>query len=254
VTDNFIDYQGKLVIVTGASSGIGRAIAIELGRRNASLVLVGRNREALAKTSEQAGTSSCHLMPLDLSEPDRIFPTVRQMVEERGRIYGLCHAAGMVDTRPMSAIRLDGLKSLMDVNLTAGIELARAVSRRDVMTEDGGVILFISSIYGHVGMAGQVAYSASKGAVSSAARAMAMELARRGIRVNCLSPGLVRTPMTESAFEKLSVAQIKEIEAMHPLGVGTPEDVARAATFLLAPQTGWITGIDMVVDGGYTAR
>jgi len=103
-------------------------------------------------------------------------------------------------------------------------------------------------------MPGQIAYSASKGAVNSAVRTMAVELARRQIRVNTLSPGLVRTDMTNEAFKLLTEEQVKKLEQSFPLGVGSSGDVARAAAYLLAPQNRWITGIDLVVDGGYTAR
>jgi NAD(P)-dependent dehydrogenase (short-subunit alcohol dehydrogenase family) len=250
----FIDFQDRQILVTGASSGIGQAISVELGRRNAKLILLGRNQEALSRTSCLFGHDRCHILPLDLANSDAILPAVRGVVDQKGRIYGVCHAAGVSETRPMSSIKLEGLRSLMEINVTAGIEVARVVCRRDIMTEEEGAVLFISSIYGRVGMAGQISYSASKGAVTAAARAMAIELARRKIRVNCLSPGLVRTRMTEAAFEKLSSAQVDEIEKAHPLGPGRPEDVARAAVFLLAPQNAWITGIDLVVDGGYTAR
>ena len=250
----FIDFQERQVLVTGASSGIGQAIAVELGRRNAKLIVLGRNREALSQTSALIGDDRCHILPLDLADSDAILPGVRSVVDQRGRIYGVCHAAGVVETRPMSAIKLESLRSMMEINLTAGIELARVVCRRDIMTDEGGAVLFISSIYARVGMAGQISYSASKGAVTAAARAMAIELARRKIRVNSLSPGLVRTQMTEAAFGKLSSSQVKELEGAHPLGPGKPEDVARAAVFLLAPQNAWISGIDLVVDGGYTAR
>ena len=143
---------------------------------------------------------------------------------------------------------------MMDVHLLAGIELARAACRRDVMEEQGGALLFVSSIYGLVGVSGQIGYSASKGAVAAAVRSMAVELARRNIRVNALSPGLVKTPMTDEALAKLSDVQVRKIMDAHPLGIGTPEDVAKAATFLLAPENRWITGIDLVVDGGYTAQ
>jgi NAD(P)-dependent dehydrogenase (short-subunit alcohol dehydrogenase family) len=250
----FIDFQGRQVLVTGASSGIGQAIAVELGRRNAKLILLGRNQDGLAKASAMIGQEQCHILPMDLAKTDAILAAVRSVVDQRGRIYGLCHAAGMVETRPMSAIKLDSLRAVMDINLTAGIEMARVVCRRDIMTDEGGAVLFISSIYARVGMAGQISYSASKGAVTAAARAMAVELARRKIRVNSLSPGLVHTQMTDVAFGKLAPSQVKGLEDSHPLGPGRPEDVARAAVFLLAPQNTWITGIDLVVDGGYTAR
>jgi len=103
-------------------------------------------------------------------------------------------------------------------------------------------------------MPGQIGYCASKGALAAAARAMAIELARRKVRVNCVSPGLVFTAMTEEAFSLLSHEQVEKIKAAYPLGPGRPEDVARAVVFMLAPGTPWITGVDLPVDGGFTAQ
>ena len=250
----FIDFQGKKVVVTGASSGIGRAISVELSRYGATLILVGRDRKRLDETASLLDSDNSHTMVLDLREYSEILSKIKEFSREFGRIYGLCHCAGVVETRPLSSIKVDGLKSMLDVNLVSGIELARSVCRRDVMEEKGGSILFISSIYALVGMPGQIAYSASKGAVNSAVRTMAVELARRQIRVNTLSPGLVRTDMTNEAFKLLTEEQVKKLEQSFPLGVGSSGDVARAAAYLLAPQNRWITGIDLVVDGGYTAR
>ena len=114
-------------------------------------------------------------------------------------------------------------------------------------------MVFLSSIAAHVGVVGRVGYSASKGGIAAAARSMAVELARRNIRVNCVSSGLVKTPMTDKAFAQLTKEQITAIKNAHPLGIGKPEDVARAVAFLLAPQNTWITGADLIIDGGYTA-
>jgi len=250
----FIDFQGKKVIVTGASSGIGRAISVELSRYGAIVILLGRDMERLDETASLIESEDSHTMVLDLREHSAILSKIKEFSREFGRIYGLCHCAGVVETRPLSSIKVDGLKSMIDVNLVSGIELARSVCRRDVMEKKGGSILFISSIYALVGMPGQIGYSASKGAVNSAVRTMAIELARRKIRTNTLSPGLVRTDMTNEAFKLLTEEQVKKLEQSFPLGVGNSEDVARAAAFLLAPQNTWITGIDLVVDGGYTAR
>jgi NAD(P)-dependent dehydrogenase (short-subunit alcohol dehydrogenase family) len=250
----FIDFAGRLVVVTGASSGLGQAIAVELNRRGATVVLVGRDHTRLSGTAAALGNDRFRLLPLDLQDLGGIHDRLRLFAGEHGRIYGLCHSAGVVETRPLSSLKLDGLHSMLNVNLTAALELARAISRRDVMCEDGGSLLFISSIYAWVGMPGQIGYSATKGAMISAARTMAVELARRRIRVNTLSPGLVRTPMTDTALAMLTDSQVSDLESAHPLGPGQPEDVARAAAFLLAPQSPWITGIDLVIDGGYTAR
>jgi len=250
----FIDFAGKKVIVTGASSGVGRAISIQLSRCGATLILIGRNRESLMETTASLGSGDYHIIVLDLTEHEAILPKIKEISLQVGRIYGLCHAAGMDEIRPLSSCKAERFKPLFDINLIAGIELTRAVCRRDVMEEDGGSILLISSIAAIVGVPGHVAYSASKGAVSAAVRTLAIELAKRKIRVNAIAPGLIRTDMTVKALSVLPEQQRREVEEAHPLGIGNPEDAARAAAFLLAPQNTWITGIDLVIDGGYTAQ
>ena len=249
----FIDFQGKWVLVTGASSGIGRAMAVELSRWGAALILVGRDADRLNETADLLNPCPNHLLSFDLADYSRIDPVFKELAHRIGRIYGFCHCAGTVETRPLSSSTRKGLQAMMDINLFAGLELARVVCRRDIMEDEGGSLLFISSIYARVGMAGQVGYSASKGAVSAAARAMAVELARRRIRVNTLLPGLVKSAMTDGAFSRLSRNQVKTLEDSYPLGPGTPEEVARAGVFLLAPQNTWITGSEIIMDGGYTA-
>ena len=200
------------------------------------------------------GGSEHRVVQLDLTDIDRIGPAVDELRGDIGPIYGLCHAAGTVETRPLSSNKVSIVESMLEVNLIAGLELARSVCRRNVMDSAGGSLVFVSSIYGRVGMPGQISYCAAKGAVNSAVRAMAIELARRKIRVNSVSPGLVMTEMTEDALSVLSEDHVQRLHASHPLGIGTPEDVAQAVTFLLAPGTKWITGTDLVIDGGFTAQ
>jgi len=250
----FVDFGGRRVVVSGASSGIGRAISVELSRRGASLVLMGRNRERLDETAGMLATTDVDLLLLDLADSSPVFSMIKEVVTKRSRLYGLCHCAGQVETVPLNAMQPDSLRRLYEVNVVAGLELARVVSRRDVMTEEGGSILFVSSIYASVGMAGQIAYSATKGALVSAARAMAVELARRQIRVNTISPGLVHTRLADAALGQLGPEKTRALEEAHPLGLGTPEDVARVAVFTMSPQTRWMTGTDLIIDGGYTAQ
>lgn len=253
-TRGFLDFEDRWVVVSGASSGIGRSIAIELARHGARLVLVGRHAERLAETASALQGADHRQVLLDLGRHDLIASTIADARSTTGPLYGLCHAAGIVETRPLPANTTQVVQAQMDINVLAGLELARSVCRRDAMAAEGGSVLFISSVYGQVGMPGQIGYCATKGALAAAARAMAIELARRRIRVNCLSPGLVLTHMTEAALGKLSPDQVEKLKSAYPLGVGRPEDVARAAVFLLSPGTGWITGVDLPVDGGYIAQ
>jgi NAD(P)-dependent dehydrogenase (short-subunit alcohol dehydrogenase family) len=253
-THSLADFDGRWIVLTGASSGIGRAIACQLSACGARVVLVGRNQKGLEDTAARLPDGHSRLLTLDLQQVNLIAPRIRELAQEIGRVFGLCYCSGVVETRPLASFQSDGFRSVMDVNLAAGLELAKVVCRKDVLTDEGGSLLFVASIYGWVGMPGQLSYSASKGAMLAAARVLAVELARRHIRVNTLSPGLVHTPMTETAFRLLSADQVRGLEAAYPLGLGEPEDVARAAAFLLAPQNRWITGTDLIIDGGYTAR
>jgi len=249
-----LEFAGRWIVVSGASSGIGRAAAIELASRGARPILIGRDAGRLTETAKALGGAEHRIVELDLTRHADTAPAIAALRPDVGTLYGLCHAAGVVQTRPLSTNTVEVVQSQLDVNLLAGLELARAVCRRELMVPEGGSLVFISSIYGLVGMPGQVGYCATKGAIAAAVRAMAIEMARRSIRVNCISPGLVETRMTVAALGRLSTEHADRLKGAHPLGVGQPEDVARAIAFLLSPANRWITGVDLPVDGGFTAQ
>lgn len=253
-SDDGRSFGDRWVVVTGASSGIGRAISTRLVAQGARVVLVGRHVDRLAETAEMAGPKDrTHVCPMDLADLPAIAPSVRGVVEKTGRLYGLCHSAGQSLTLPLSATRPDRARTLMDINFQAGLELSRVLVERPVLAEQGGSVLWISSVYAHVGAPGQIAYCATKGAIAAAVRAMALELAPRRVRVNSLSPGLVKTNMT-GVGSRMTAEQWERIEALHPLGTGDVQDVARAASFLLDPLNAWVTGADLVIDGGYSVQ
>jgi NAD(P)-dependent dehydrogenase (short-subunit alcohol dehydrogenase family) len=253
MTEQGSEFGERWIVVSGASSGIGRAVAVDLAKRGARVVLMGRRAEELEATSKLCGGSSrAEIVAIDLSHTDEIALAVAAVVKKIGRVYGFCHSAGVVQTLPLSAMTSERLRSMMDVNFLAGLELARAITRRDSMDTAGGSLLWIASVYAHVGAPGQVGYCATKGAITAAIRSMALELAPRKIRVNSLSPGFVRTPMTDASGSRMSEEQWARIVDMHPLGTGAPEDVARAAAFMLHPSNTWVTGADLIIDGGYT--
>jgi NAD(P)-dependent dehydrogenase (short-subunit alcohol dehydrogenase family) len=247
------DYAKRWVVVSGASSGIGRATAVSLSRAGARVVLMGRREDRLRETAALCDDpSGTEVFPLDLAHTDAIAPAIASLAARIGRIYGLCHCAGTVQTLPLYALKPERMRAAFEINFIAGMELVRAVTHRNVLDTGAASILWMASVYAHTGAPGQVGYCASKGAVVSAVRAMALELAPRSIRVNSLSPGFVRTEMTTAGATALSEEQWARIVALHPLGAGTPEDVARAATFMLHPVNTWLTGADWILDGGYT--
>jgi NAD(P)-dependent dehydrogenase (short-subunit alcohol dehydrogenase family) len=250
---NPMELNNRTILVTGASSGIGRETAILLSQLGARLILVGRNPEQLEKTLTLLEGGSHVVNPFDLIDVEAIPSWMKTIVSDFGPLNGLVHSAGMQFTMPLRLTTSDIMEDLMRVNVTAALSLAKGFRQRGVSTA-GSSVVFLSSVMGIVGQAGQSVYSASKGALVALTKSLALELTRDDIRVNCVAPAVVNTEMSEKMLQSLTPAQITQIEAMHPLGIGHPRDVANAIAFLLADTSRWITGTTLVVDGGYTAH
>jgi NAD(P)-dependent dehydrogenase (short-subunit alcohol dehydrogenase family) len=250
---NPLQMTGRTVMVTGASSGIGRETCILLSQLGARLVLVARDMDRLRSTLNRLEGEDHRIEAFDLTQVDVIPPWLKQLATEIGPVYGVVHCAGIQITRPLRFQTCADLNALLRINLEAAFGLAKGFRQKGVCTKDGRLVL-LSAAAALVGLTGTSSYAASKGALISLTKSLAMELSRDGLRVNCVAPAVVKTEMIEAVQNILTDEQIAAIEAMHPLGIGTALDVAYAIAFLLADTGRWITGTTLVVDGGYTAH
>jgi len=250
---NPLQLENKTILVTGASSGIGRATATLLSQLGAAIVAVGRNSARLEETRDSLTGSGHHAMVFDLGDLEAIPGWMAKVVDQSGPLDGLVHCAGIASLAPIRVLNMAEVEQVMRINYLSAVALTKEFSRKRVHRKDGSIVL-ISSVAGVVGVPGRTAYSASKGALTAFARSAALELAGAGLRVNCIAPAYVRTELYEATRASLTDEQLNALVAAQPLGLGEPLDVAHAVAFLLAPTGRWITGSVLAVDGGYTAQ
>lgn len=249
------DLEGKNIIVTGASSGLGRQVAISCSRMGARIVLMARNEERLQETQAEMQNTGIHIpVSVDLVEFDKTESILGEVVTRIGKIDGVVNCAGISSTLPLRSVSPEKLLNIFNINVFAAYQLTRIVSNPKYFSPEGGSILFISSVAGMVGENAKSAYSMTKGALIAGARSLAVELAAKKIRVNSISPGLVVTPLNSNAEHITNPEKRQALENQHLLGLGLPEDVANACIYLLSDASRWVTGTNLVVDGGYTAR
>lgn len=237
--------EGKRVLVTGASSGIGRQVAIACAQMGAQLVVSGRNGERLAATLAELEGEGHAAVAADLSRQEDI----DRLAGEAGVVDGLVHAAGISRLVPFRMISRTQLDEMFSSNVYAPMLLSKALLAKKRIAANGS-ILFISALASHVGPLATGAYSASKAALLGAMRTLALEVVKQGIRANCIAPGYVRTPMLDSLNQ--GGGSIDEHAKLTPLGLGEPEDVAYATVFYLSDASRWITRNYFIVDGGLT--
>lgn len=250
---NPFNLEGKKIILTGASSGIGRQCAIDFSRMGATIVMIARNQERLSQAlSEMSGTG--HIMiSADLTNFNDIPIIVESITQSVGKVDGLVNCAGISTTLPLKLVSSDKLDEFFKTNVYSAVELTREVTSIKHMNP-GGSVIFLSSIMGCVGESGKSLYSMTKGALIAASRSLACELARRQIRVNCISPGAILTPINEHLPHMADPEQRKKLEEKHLLGLGKTEDISSTCIYLLSNASRWVTGQNLIVDGGYTAK
>jgi 3-oxoacyl-[acyl-carrier protein] reductase len=244
------DFKGKTALVTGASRGIGRAIAVALARGGASVALNYAGNEAAAAEAlalvEKAGAGRARLLKFDVSDPVACAAAVDQVVSEFGGLHVLVNNAGIALDQLVMRQKDEDWRRTLDVNLGGAFYLIRAVAR-PMMKARAGCIVNLTSVVGEMGNAGQAAYAATKAGLVGLTKSVARELASRNIRVNAVSPGFIDTDMTAALPE----AAKQKMAEMIPLGrLGSAEDVANAVAWLCSDQASYVTGEVLRVNGG----
>lgn len=252
---NNFSLQDKKIVITGASSGIGRACAISCSEWGATLLLIGRNGEELEMTkSLLTGAAKSTLLQLDLTQFEEVSFKLKAAIDLFGAVDGVIHAAGISTTLPFRNSSPDKMNEFFQVNVVAALHLTQLLIKPGYVSPNGASIIFLTSVMSQVGESAKVLYSMTKGALLAACRSMAIELAPKKIRVNCIAPGVVVTPMSQKAYYSQNEELKEKIKKLHPLGLGSPDDVANACIYLLSDAGRWVTGTQLMVDGGYTAR
>jgi NAD(P)-dependent dehydrogenase (short-subunit alcohol dehydrogenase family) len=248
---NPMDLTGRHVLVTGASAGIGRATAVMLSRLGARVMAAGRDEQRLEATRAMLVGDGHRVAGFDLKELDGIPAWIKGLAAEAGPFDGVAHCAGIQSLRPVRIFSAAYFDEVMRTNLGAALAIAKGLRQRGVRAERSSLV-FVSSTAALIAAPGNVVYAASKGGMLSATRGLAMELLADGIRVNAVVPAVVETELIERAKATLTAEQYQDMVGRQPLGAGKPDDVAQAIAFLIADTSRFITGAELVVDGGLT--
>lgn len=244
-------FRGKTIMVTGASSGIGRAVAVALSKEGGRVVLVARREEALKETLSMMDNHDTHIVvPFDLTNFDQYASMFRNLSERGVVLSGLVHCAGIAPVLPLRILSKENSSAVFDLNYFAFIELVKYYQKKGM--SDGGSIVGISSINAHAPQKCMTAYAAAKSAVEAACRTMAIELIERNIRINSVVVGGVNTNMAQKAGEVLAGVREKGSSFVWQqlMNTASPEQLTGPILFLLSNESSYITGRELYADGG----
>lgn len=239
------------VLINGATSDIGAAIALKLKLAGYKPVLIGRNPEKLHNIASKLSIETNYCYVIDNSCCDDLSGRFKTIVSEVGKLSGMVLCSGSHEIRPLKAQTTESLFNTFQQNTLSSLMFAKCFASSLYFNNDSSLV-FVSSTAALVGEVGLSAYSAAKGGLISATKSLAVELAPRRLRVNCISPGWVETAHASNVKAKIGQAAVSEIERLYPLGFGEPEDIANVAEFLLSYKSRWISGQNIIVDGGRT--
>jgi NAD(P)-dependent dehydrogenase (short-subunit alcohol dehydrogenase family) len=239
----------KVAVITGGSSGIGHAIAGRFVEENYRTIITGRNEEKLKKAAAMLGPS-CVGIPLDMACTEKVPGFVEDVFSRYGRIDVLVNNAGINQKKPFTEVSLQDFETVVRVNQTSIFLLSREAVKKMLPQEQGGAIINISSMAAHYGIPKVISYTATKTALEGMTRAMAVELSCQGIRVNCVAPGFIVTPMTAKALDDDPERKNRVLSRTPMHKMGTPADIANTVFFLASEKAAFITGEVIRVDGG----
>ena len=246
--------ENKTILVTGASSGIGRQCAIDCSKMGAKVVLVARNEERLNETLSLMEGEGHLSVVQDLTDFGALPQLVKDIVSKVGPLDGALHCAGISNTEPLKLVGVERLEEFFRANVFSAIELTREICKLKNVNKEGSSIVFFSSVMGVVGESCKSTYSLTKGALISGMRSLAVEYAKKKIRFNCVSPGVIETPINANQAYMKDPELRAQFEAKHLLGIGQCTDISNACIYLLSDASRWVTGQNLIVDGGYTVR
>lgn len=246
--------QDKKIVVTGASSGIGRTVAQIFASLGATLIITGRNELRLNETLASLDGIGHQCIIADLMKEQDADLLMKEAYNAIGPLDALVHCAGIQKTLPLKILKEPAFDEIFNLNVKSSQFLAKHFQKRGRFNTEGSSIIFISSVAATCGEPAISTYAASKAALLGLSKSLAMELSKVKIRVNCIAPGHVETEMSEEFSKQLTVEQYTNILSKHPLGLGKADDVANAAAFLASDMARWITGTTLYVDGGYSAH
>jgi NAD(P)-dependent dehydrogenase (short-subunit alcohol dehydrogenase family) len=241
-------FKGKKILVTGSTSGLGLELVHVLNTEKAALLITGRNKEKLFSIREQLRQNNPyfgHAIAADLIQ----LKDLENLAESIDVLDGIVLCAGVIDYTPAKMISSDKIKQIFQINFESNVLLIQNLLKKKKIAKNASIV-FVSSVVALTGLPSTSLYAASKAALNSYARVLASELAPQRIRVNCISPGIIKTNFIEREGV-LSVNQLTNLEDKYPFGFGKPEDISSIIMFLLSDDSKWITGTNILIDGGY---
>jgi len=242
---DYLSLKGRHILVTGASSGMGRVFARMISEQGGRVSILARNKERLRQTLDALDGEGHRMYVCDLTDEEQL----KNAVSGIDALDGIVLCAGINDFVPVKFIKQEKINRMFQTNYFSQLLLVQMLLKKKLVNKNASIV-FISSISSMLGVQGTLLYASSKGAINSAVRVMASELASQGIRVNAICPGIVKTEMLSGT--NVDEEMFTKHAEKYPLGLGTPEDVGNAVLFHLSDASRWLTGQCMILDGGFT--